>query len=48
VLEVGVGTGRVTRLVAPLAAHITGVEREPAMLAVARRHLAEGLRTCSR
>ena len=40
VLEVGVGTGRLTRLLAPLAAHITGVEREPGMLAVARRHLA--------
>jgi ubiquinone/menaquinone biosynthesis C-methylase UbiE len=40
VLEVGVGTGRVTRLIAPLARQIIGVEREPAMLEIARRHLA--------
>lgn len=40
VLEVGVGTGRVTRLVAPLAKSVVGVERSPAMLAIARKHLA--------
>lgn len=39
VLEVGVGTGRITRLVAPLARSIVGVEPSSAMLAVARRHL---------
>jgi len=45
VLEVGVGTGRITRLVAPIARELIGVEREPAMLAVARRHLAS-VRSC--
>jgi ubiquinone/menaquinone biosynthesis C-methylase UbiE len=39
-LEVGVGTGRITRLVARHARQLVGVEREPAMLDVARRHLA--------
>jgi ubiquinone/menaquinone biosynthesis C-methylase UbiE len=46
VLEVGVGTGRITRLIAPLARELVGVEREPAMLEVARRHLAS-LRRCT-
>jgi ubiquinone/menaquinone biosynthesis C-methylase UbiE len=41
VLEVGVGTGRITRLLAPLVRELIGVEREPAMLEVARRHLAQ-------
>jgi ubiquinone/menaquinone biosynthesis C-methylase UbiE len=39
VLEVGVGTGRITRLLAGRARRIVGVDRAPAMLAVARRHL---------
>jgi ubiquinone/menaquinone biosynthesis C-methylase UbiE len=39
VLEVGVGTGRLSRLIAPIARRMVGVERSPAMLAVARRHL---------
>src|SRR5262249_42858645 len=39
VLEVGVGTGRIARLVATRARRIVGVDREPGMLAVARRHL---------
>lgn len=39
VLEVGVGTGRITRLLAPLAARVEGVERAAAMLDIARRHL---------
>lgn len=41
VLEVGVGTGRVTRLIAPLARRVVGIERSRAMLAVARRHLSD-------
>ncbi len=40
VLEVGVGTGRLTRIVAPLARRVFGVERSRAMLEVARQHLA--------
>jgi ubiquinone/menaquinone biosynthesis C-methylase UbiE len=40
ILEVGVGTARVTRLIAPIAHRVVGVERSPAMLAVARRHLS--------
>ena len=39
VLEVGAGTGRITRLLVGRAARIVGVDRSPAMLAVARRHL---------
>ena len=39
VLDVGAGTGRVTRLVAARAARVVGVDRSPAMLAVARRRL---------
>lgn len=40
VAEVGVGTGRLTRLLVDGGARtIVGVERAPAMLAVARRHL---------
>ena len=33
VLEVGVGTGRITRLIAPLAGRVVGVERSPARIA---------------
>lgn len=40
VLEVGVGTGRLTRLLAPHVRALLGVEREPAMLQVARAQLA--------
>jgi ubiquinone/menaquinone biosynthesis C-methylase UbiE len=39
VLEVGVGTGRITRLLAPLVARLHGCDDSRAMLAVARRHL---------
>jgi ubiquinone/menaquinone biosynthesis C-methylase UbiE len=39
VLEVGAGTGRITRLLVGRAAHVVAVERSPAMLTVARRHL---------
>jgi len=39
VVEVGVGTGRITRLLLPRVGRIIGVERSAAMLAVARRHL---------
>lgn len=40
VLEVGVGTGRLTRLLAPLAARYSGFERESAMVDVARPAIA--------
>ena len=40
VLEVGVGTGRVTRLLLPRVGRLVGVDRAPAMLEVARRHLS--------
>ncbi|MFO0617755.1 MAG: class I SAM-dependent methyltransferase [Polyangiaceae bacterium] len=36
ILEIGVGTGRLTRLLAPLASHYRGFEREAAMLERAR------------
>jgi ubiquinone/menaquinone biosynthesis C-methylase UbiE len=39
VLEVGAGTGRITRLLVGRGASVMGVDRSPAMLAVARRHL---------
>ncbi len=39
VLEVGVGTGRIARLLAGRARRIVGVDREPGMLAVARRYV---------
>lgn len=39
VLDVGAGTGRVTRLVAAHAARVTGVDRSAAMLDVARARL---------
>src|SRR5262249_15634887 len=40
VLEVGVGTGRITRQLLPRIARLVGAERAPAMLALARRHAA--------
>lgn len=40
VLEVGVGTGRIARAVAPRVGRLVGVDRAAAMLAIARRHLA--------
>ena len=39
VIEVGVGTGRVTRLLLDAGAQVTGYEASPAMLAVAQRML---------
>jgi predicted O-methyltransferase YrrM len=39
VLEVGAGTGRVTRLLVAGGARVVGVDLSPAMLDVARRHL---------
>jgi ubiquinone/menaquinone biosynthesis C-methylase UbiE len=39
VLEVGAGTGRVTRLLVAGGARVVAVDRSPAMLDVARRHL---------
>ena len=43
-LDVGCGTGRVARILLELgAAHVTGVDRAPAMLGVARRRLARAL-----
>jgi ubiquinone/menaquinone biosynthesis C-methylase UbiE len=41
VLEVGVGTGRITRLLLPTVARVVGIDRAPAMLEVARRHLEQ-------
>lgn len=41
VVELGAGTGRVTGLVAPLAARVRAFDRSPAMLARATRHLAD-------
>jgi ubiquinone/menaquinone biosynthesis C-methylase UbiE len=38
-LDVGVGTGRIARLLLAHGARVVGVDRAPAMLAVARRHL---------
>lgn len=40
VLEVGAGTGRIARQILPRLASYIGVDREEAMLEVARRHLA--------
>jgi SAM-dependent methyltransferase len=42
-LEVGVGTGRVTRLLLDAGASVVGYEQSPAMLAVARRLLESAL-----
>lgn len=39
ILEVGVGTGRISRLLAPRAGRFVGVEREASMLEIARAHL---------
>lgn len=39
VLEVGAGTGRITRLLAGRGAEVLAIDRAPAMLRVARRHL---------
>jgi SAM-dependent methyltransferase len=41
VVEVGMGTGRVTRLLLDAGATVTGYERSPAMMAVARRLLGD-------
>ncbi len=41
VVELGAGTGRVTALVAPLAARVRAFDRSPAMLQRAARHLAD-------
>ncbi len=40
VIEVGAGTGRLTRLLLEAGAEVIATERSPAMLAVARRRLA--------
>lgn len=40
VMEVGVGTGRITRLLASLVSRLEGIERSAAMLAIAQKHLA--------
>ncbi len=40
VADVGTGTGRLARLLRGAGARVTAVDREPTMLAVARRHLA--------
>ena len=44
VIEVGMGTGRVTRLLLDAGASVTGYERSEAMLEVARRELGERCR----
>jgi SAM-dependent methyltransferase len=41
VLEVGMGTGRITRMMLDGGASVIGYERSPAMMAVARRLLGE-------
>ncbi len=41
VVELGAGTGRVTALVAPLAARVRAFDRSPAMLRRAARYLAD-------
>src|SRR2546423_2233073 len=41
VLEVGVGTGRITRLLAPLVAQLHGCDNAPGMLSVARAQLRD-------
>jgi len=47
VVELGAGTGRVTRLLAPHVRSIRAFEREPAMLAVAHAHLKRlGMHHC--
>jgi len=38
-LDVGAGTGRLARLMAPRCARVVATEREPHMLGVAKRHL---------
>ena len=40
ILEVGMGTGRLSRLLVPRARRFHGTERSPQMLAIARDHLA--------
>jgi ubiquinone/menaquinone biosynthesis C-methylase UbiE len=44
VVEVGMGTGRVTRILVDAGANVTGYERSSAMLAVARRLLGTSFR----
>ncbi|MFT3765210.1 MAG: class I SAM-dependent methyltransferase [Minicystis sp.] len=39
VIEVGAGTGRITRLLVAGGARVVAVDRSPAMLEIARRHL---------
>jgi ubiquinone/menaquinone biosynthesis C-methylase UbiE len=39
VLEVGVGTGRIARAIIDRVGRLVGIDRAPAMLAVARQHL---------
>lgn len=41
VIEAGIGTGRITRILLDAGATVTGYERSPAMLAVARRLLGD-------
>jgi SAM-dependent methyltransferase len=41
VVEAGAGTGRLTRMLAPRARRIHAFDGSPAMIAVARRHLAD-------
>lgn len=41
VVEFGAGTGRLTRLLAPLARHVRAFDSSPAMIGVARRLVAE-------
>jgi SAM-dependent methyltransferase len=41
VIEVGMGTGRITRLLLDAGAHVTGYEQSPAMMSVARRQLGD-------
>lgn len=40
VADIGAGTGRLARWVAPAAQHVHLIDRAPAMLEIARRHLA--------
>jgi ubiquinone/menaquinone biosynthesis C-methylase UbiE len=40
-LDLGTGTGRMLQLVAPLAERAVGIDQSPAMLALARAHIAE-------
>ncbi len=42
VVELGAGTGRLTRLLAPVAASILAFDRSPPMLSTAREHLEAG------